>query len=123
MQLHGYTMEPASGGVAAAPRRAVLPKAKPTSTKTPKASSSPSASSSASPSSSPSASASSSPTSNPNAPMTAQQAHAYCASHLNAVNMLLLGSSCTKKLTGMTPAEADQGWAANKNNLAAWFRS
>jgi len=112
-----------SYGAAAAPSKAALPKAKPTKAKTTKAAASPSATPSGSPSSSPTPSGSPSPTANPNAPMTAQQAHAYCASHLNAVSMLLLGASCTKKLTGMTPAEADQGWAANKNNLAAWFRS
>ena len=118
-----------AGSYAAAepPRKAVLPKTASTSTK-PKAvrrssSPSPSASASGSPSSSPTPSSSPSPTANANAPMTATQAHQYCAAHLNAVEMLLWGADCTKKLTGMTPTQADQGWAANKNNLDAWFKS
>ena len=119
-----YSSIPAgSYGAAAAPRKAVLPKAKPTKAASTKPTSAPAPSASSSPSSTPTSTATATATSNPDAPMTAQQAHNYCASHLNAVQMLLYGASCTKKLTGMTPSQADQGWAANQNNLPAWFRS
>ena len=60
--------------------------------------------------------------------MTAQQASAYCASHMNATDPtgltnLFNNANCTKKLTGMTPSQADAGWAAHKNNLSGWFTS
>lgn len=126
-QAGNFSSIPAgSYGAAAPPPKAVLPKAKPSKaapTKASRPSPSATATPSGSPSASPTASGSPSPTSDPNAPMTATQAHDYCAKHLDPVDMLIFGPSCTKKLTGMTPAQADQGWAAHKSNLPAWFNS
>lgn len=101
--------------------------AAPTSSATTTAAS-PSASGSPQPSASGSPSPSGSATASPSAPMTAQQASAYCQKRMNAsdpsgLTNLFNNKACTKKLTGMTPSQADAGWDAHKSNLAAWFNS
>ncbi|GAC1384066.1 MAG: hypothetical protein NVSMB48_18510 [Marmoricola sp.] len=124
-QAGDYSSVPVGSYGANAPAsKAALPRAnKKPAAKPAKSTPAPSASAAPSPSGSPSPSASPSPTSNPNQPMTPTQAQAYCASHLDGLQMLLWGAGCTKKLTGMTPAQADQGFAQNKNNLGGWFYS
>jgi hypothetical protein len=144
-----YSSIPAgSYGAAAEPSKAALPKAKKNKPGS-KTSSSPSASSTPSPTSSGSPSPSgtptptkppnplqsllngiggkkSSPTPTPqNTPMSSSTAASYCQNRLRGVVDLLgtLHTTCTRKLTGMTPAQADAGWTAHLSNLAAWFRS
>lgn len=55
--------------------------------------------------------------------MSSAQAASYCASKLPFGFLNPLFSACSKKVTGLTPAQADTGWAAHTANLAAWFNS
>ncbi|MGN6722297.1 MAG: lytic transglycosylase domain-containing protein [Marmoricola sp.] len=145
-QAGNFSSIPAgSYGAAAEPSKAALPKAKKTKASA-KGTSSPTASSTPSPTPSGSPSPTGTPTptkpSNPlgsllggirktpspaasNSPMTSSQAASYCQAHLRGYADLLgtLHTTCTRKLTGMTPDQAAAGWAAHQSSLAAWFRS
>lgn len=68
---------------------------------------------------------SASPSPASNTPMSSAAAASYCSRRLNGVLDLFntLHTQCTKKVTGMTPAQADAGWAAHQSDLATWFGS
>ncbi|MGN6162655.1 MAG: lytic transglycosylase domain-containing protein [Marmoricola sp.] len=150
-EVGNYSSIPAgSYGAAAEPSKAALPKpkkAKPTSvTVTATAPSSPSSSSSSggsggggsAPSSSPTPSSTSNPvqdflnqlggkstTPTPGASMSPSAATTWCNAKLSNV-LDLFGTyhtECVRKVTGMTPAQADSAWAAHQSNLAAWLAS
>lgn len=141
-----YSSTPAgSYGAAALPLKAELPRAR-KATASRRKPGPPTASPTSSPSPSASTSPRPTPTKAPNllqdlvggltgsqatppavssSPMTSTQAARYCAIRLQGTLDLLgsLHAACTRKLTGLTPREADARWAAHQSDLGAWFTS